>query len=139
MIIPNLPVEGIARAIAFYRGTLGMTLNMVVFPDRTHSLDPDHPCDGAAFAMLEREGSQMMLQTRESLAADLPDETFSPAPGGVIYLRSYNPDDAVARADPECVIKGPFDQWYGMREAYLRDPDGHIVCVAMESDGGGAG
>ena len=132
MIVPNLMVTDMRRSIAFYRDTLGMKLTMTVSPNRDVKMDDDTG-DGAeaAFATLEWRGDQIMLQTVASLAEDVP--AFAPdqepSPGGTIYIRGFHPDTIKDRVALEQVVKGPERSWYGMLELYLRDPDGHIICL----------
>ena len=129
MIIPNLMVRDLGRSVAFYRDGLGMDLVFALGPDRQM---PEAP-EGGVFATLEWEGAQLMLQTVESLAQELP--VFAPGqapmPGGTVYLRGMEPEPVLARLPAEAVIRPPFRQWYGMREAYLRDPDGHVICMGV--------
>ena len=128
-IVPNLMVTDMARSVAFYRDIVGMTLSMAVMPDRAIASDRDG--EGAVFATLEWEGSQLMLQTVESLAQDVPDfdPGQTPSPGGTIYFRGLHPDAVKDRISPDLVVKGPERTWYGMMELYLRDPDGHVICL----------
>lgn len=129
MIVPNLMVSDLKRSLAFYRDVLGMTVTMIISPEREMQTDGDG--EGAAFAALEWDGAQLMLQTATSLSDELPvfrpDQT--PVPAGTVYFRGLHPDSVKDRIAPDQVVKGPFLQWYGMMELYLRDPDGHIVCL----------
>ncbi len=128
MIIPNLLVTDIRRSIAFYRDTLDMTLIMAVSQDR-EILAGD---DGIpAFAILEWNGGQLMLQTAASLADELSqyEADQKPVASGTIYFRDIHPKDVVDRISDNSVIKGPTLQWYGMLEFYFRDPDGYVICV----------
>ena len=129
MIVPNLMVTDMERAIAFYRDVIGMTVTMTLSADQ--QMLSGNSAEGAVFATLEWNGAQLMLQSNASLAAELPvfaaDQT--PVPGGTIYFRGLHPDAVSDRIDADQIVKGPFLQWYGMRELYLRDPDGHIVCL----------
>lgn len=136
MIITNLMVADMVRSIAFYRDVIGMTVKMTVSPDRETEFGAN---DGAnvAFAILEWNGAELMLQTQHSLSQELP--IFAgptmPAPSTAIYVRGLHPDTVKDRVQHANIVKGPFLQWYGMRELYLRDPDGHIVCLtAPEGD-----
>ncbi|NBD95141.1 MAG: hypothetical protein GVY11_01520 [Gammaproteobacteria bacterium] len=72
-----------------------------------------------------------MLQTVASMAAELPvfDPQQAPAPAGTIYFRGLDPDAVLGRVPADRIVKGAVQQWYGMNEVYLRDPDGHIVCL----------
>lgn len=129
MIVPNLMVADMARSLGFYRDVLGMTLTVGVTADRQMVMDPADPA--IVFAVLEWNGAQLMLQTVASMAAELPvfDPQQVPAPAGTIYFRDLDPDAVVGRVPADRIVKGPVTQWYGMKEVYLRDPDGHIVCL----------
>lgn len=124
MIIPNLVVSDMARAVAFYRDVLSMACTMAVTADR--QVTTDGSADAAVFVTMAWNGAQLMLQSRASLDEELPGQEFC-APAGIIYLRGMDPDAVSPPAGS--VVKGPLLQWYGMRELYLRDPDGHILCL----------
>lgn len=131
MIIPNLMVTDMARAIAFYRDVVGLQVTMMISDDRDILKPGDE--NRAVFATLDGLSSQLMLQTVESLADELPmfERGQTPHPAGTIYFRGMDPDEVTARASADQIVKTPFVQWYGMKEAYLRDPDGHIVCIGQ--------
>lgn len=130
MIIPNLAVSDVPRAIAFYTDIIGMALNMTVAADREFAMAPD-AIDHPAFAILEWEGAKLMLQTRESLGADMPDvEICAPNGSSTVYLRGLSPASVLEKLPPVAIITGPTLSWYGMMELYVRDPDGHILCLA---------
>lgn len=129
MIIPNLMVRDIHASIAFYRDVLGFDLVFALDKDKQDHRDPTGK--PIIFATLAWNDAQLMLQTIESLAEELP--VFTPAsqptPSGTIYIRGYHPDQVEGRELGDRVVKPPFLQWYGMKEIYLRDPDGYIVCL----------
>lgn len=129
MIVPNLMVVDLKRSVAFYRDVLGMTLLFVVGPYRQTVMD----ADGGVFATLEWEGGQLMLQTVESLAEELSvfSARQSPGPGGTIYFRGLDPETVLPRLPDGHLIRPPFRQWYGMKEAYITDPDGHVLCLGV--------
>lgn len=130
VIIPNLLVTDMQTSIAFYRDALDMKLVMAVDRDRQMFGEGDD-ASGAVFAILEWNGGQLMLQTAESLSAELQvfEAQQKPAASGTIYFRDLHPKDVLARVSESQVIKGPTLQWYGMMELYLQDPDGYVVCV----------
>jgi catechol 2,3-dioxygenase-like lactoylglutathione lyase family enzyme len=131
MIIPNLLVTDMARSLAFYRDVLGLRVTVLVGADRSVLADGDG--SDAVFATLEGADGQLMLQTAASLADDLP--VFAadqrPQASGTIYFRGVDPDGVAGKVAPEQAVKGPLVQWYGMRELYLRDPDGYIICLGI--------
>ncbi len=136
MIIPNLMVTDMARSVAFYRDGLGMELTMSVTQDRQFSAETF--LDGSVFVTLRWNAADLMLQTRESLAGELPLFTAdaTPPPAGTIYFRGLDPDPVLARLSADALIKGPEMAWYGMLEAYVRDPDGHVLCLGIARGGG---
>ncbi len=133
MIVPNLMCSDMARSVAFWRDRLGFAVTMTVDAARETRFGPDASPATAVFAILEGAGGQLMLQTAASLAEDLP-RAFAGGlpdrPGTAIYLRDLSPDAVAADLPAEALLKGPETSWYGMREVYFRDPDGHVICVA---------
>ncbi|WP_085905829.1 VOC family protein [Kiloniella majae] len=150
MIIPNLMVTDIEKSLNFYKDILGMELVVLVSPQKDVSFEGNGA--GAAFATLEwknqnstsnnkadddnketQSGGQIMLQTAQSLADELSiySPENSPTPSGTIYFRGLDPETIQNKAPQDIVVKGPFQQWYGMNELYLRDPDGYIICVGI--------
>lgn len=127
MIIPNLMVRDLGRAIAFYRDVIGLKLTLTVGADRSVAMG--EIADDAVFATLEGHGGQLMLQTEDSLGAELAPLAggLPPRRSGTIYFRDVDP----AILDGKAVerLKAPETTWYGMREAYVADPDGHIICL----------
>lgn len=136
MIIPNLAVSDVSRSITFYTEVIGMKINMTVAANRQFAMAPETVAR-PAFAILEWEGSKLMLQARESLGRDMPDvEIGVPNSSSTVYLRGLSPASVINHVPPEAIISGPTLSWYGMMELYLRDPDGHILCLAApEGDG----
>ena len=129
MIIPNLMVSDMARSFAFYRGKLGLDLVMAMSPNREVLSQTDGR--DAVFAILSGQDGQLMLQTAASLRAELPQLAVKPGFTGAIYIRGLDPRLVVERVDPGEIVKPLELQWYGMLEAYVRDPDGYIVCAAI--------
>lgn len=128
-IIPNLMVADMPASLGFYRDLLGFEVQFLVAASR--DMRPPETDGDCIFASLKWAGAELMLQTATSLAEDLPGTTPSGSFAGTIYLRGYDPEAALRSVPADCVVKGPFRQWYGMRELYLRDPDGHILCLGV--------
>lgn len=135
MIIPNLMVADLPRSVAFYTDVLGMTVAMSVDAEQRFEMNTLVP--GAVFASLKWGEYELMLQSAESLSAELSvfEGVTHPTPAGTIYFRGMSPDQVLQRASDSQVVKAPFVQWYGMKELYLRDPDGHVLCIGEPSGG----
>ncbi|MFD2205646.1 VOC family protein [Kiloniella antarctica] len=139
MIIPNLMVRDIQQSLGFYRDLLGMKI--VVFVSPANNVSFEGSGQGVAFATLEwkgvegdpASGGQLMLQTPDSLASELDcyAPSSSPTASGTIYFRGFSPDELADKISPDLIIKGPLVQWYGMKELYLRDPDGYVICLGI--------
>jgi uncharacterized glyoxalase superfamily protein PhnB len=142
-LTPNLLVTDVSRSVAFYTDTFEMTLEMSV--DANQNFAPGELVDDAVFAVVSRDGCQLMLQSAASLAEDVPD-AFRPdqsvTPSGTLYFRGLSPDVVRPRVEASQILIEPKTTWYGMYELYLRDPDGHVLCVGSPAEGaapGGAG
>ncbi len=140
MIIPNLMVKDIHQSLAFYKDLLGMEIVVLVSPEREVSFEGNGK--GAAFATLEWKGTardngstggQLMLQTVQSLSDELPSFSSKQTPraSGTIYFRGFAPDKIINKVPEHSIVKGPLQQWYGMKELYLKDPDGYIICLGI--------
>ena len=134
MIVPNLMVRDIARSVTFYRDAMAMTLTMTVSPAREVGWPGE--TNGASFAMLEWDNSQLMLQTFADLAEEPavfgPDHT--PVPSGSIYSRGLHPNTVRDRVTTPDIVKEPQRRWYGMTELYIRDPDGYVICIGAANE-----
>ena len=116
-ITPLLVVADVARSAAWYCDVLG-------FEDPSFSGDPP------VFAMLFRDGHELML--RRGAPGDI-------VPNGRlgawdIYIRVADvasEQQGIERAGGR-LVAGPRDAFYGMREIELDDPDGHRVCLAQD-------
>lgn len=130
MIVPNLMVSDMQASIAFYRDVLAFTLAFAL--DSERGMHDDPVGKPIIFASLKWGQAELMLQTVESLAEDLPvfAKTSKPTASGTILLRGYHPDQVADKDVRAITVKGPIKQWYGMVELYLRDPDGYILCLA---------
>lgn len=133
-IVPNLAVADVERSIAFYRDVLGMRVTMTVDANQNYSME--EPVEKPVFAVLDLEGATLMVQEVGNLAGELPGfpRAVPEQPTGTIYFRMHDPDAVAARARGDQRLKGPEVTWYRMREVYLRDPDGHVVCVGNRAE-----
>lgn len=129
-----LVVADLDRALAFYTGTLGLTLG--------HRSGP--------YAQLATGRTRLALFERGAMATTLGwDELEPPNPRAPTFELGFKVDDVDAayaaltsRGAPGLVE--PTDRPWGQRTAYLRDPDGYLVELAEDLasdddvDGGGS-
>ena len=86
---------------------------------------------------LEPENSssaEFMFQSRKSLEADLPAlKGIAIGASQTLYLRNNDVDEQYASLkDKVEVVQEPITRFYGMREWYMKDPDGYILCFGQE-------
>ncbi len=129
-LCPNLMVSNFANSHRFYTEILDFDVAFMVDSDRNDTNDPHQ----AVFGSLVNEQAELMLQDKRSLMAELPvfGDQFDLKSTSTIYLRGLNPDNVLGKLEKKALIKGPIDQWYGMREVYFRDPDGYIICAGVQ-------
>jgi uncharacterized glyoxalase superfamily protein PhnB len=117
-LTPIHVVESIEPALPFWKA-LGFEIRVEV---------PHGPALG--FVLLGRGASQVMLQTRASVKADVGDTITA---GSVLYL-DVDDVDAALRAVPDATIVVPRRKtFYGAEEVFVQDGAGNVVGFAMQS------
>jgi hypothetical protein len=126
---PILTVEAIEPSLLFWMEGLGF--------EKTNEVPQE---DGTlGFVSLEREGIELMLQTRASVAADLPAlaEEFARGPS-VLFMEI----DSLEGMEEKLLSLGgsiarPRRQtFYGADEIFFYSPGGHVVGLAVFGGGG---
>jgi uncharacterized glyoxalase superfamily protein PhnB len=123
-LTPNLMVDDMPGALAFYRDTLGFE---VVY---------SQPNEATAVWAEPRSGAaSIMPRTRASLSEELPD--LRERGIGATRTLYLTVDDAVTfdglyerTCGARTVIKEPFTTFYGAREFCLRDSEGYLLAFA---------
>jgi len=119
-ITPILFVDAIEPSLEFWVGRLQFeTIAEVPEGDRL------------GFVILKKGDSEIMLQTRESIKKDA-----NAASGDILsltsclYIEVDSFKDAIERIRGAEVLVPQRDTFYGMREIYVREPQGQIVGFA---------
>jgi lactoylglutathione lyase len=127
-VTPNLIVTDIERSVAFYRDRLGFTQLTQV---------PDQP--PYVFVWMQRGGANVFLNARGPAAEELPLWAERPVGGTASLFFALEADsvaegiDALfASVSPHATVVMPLkDQFYGMREFGILDPDGYVIFFAQ--------
>lgn len=118
---PVVYVRDVPQALRFYEGLLGFA------PQYRHPPDGD-----AVFVSLRRDEAELGLvhesSPRHFLGIELGD---GPRFELFVYVDDVDATAAAAREAGFDVAREPEDQPWGERVAFLRDPDGNPVTVAM--------
>lgn len=119
-ITPIHTVDQIEPTLDFWEGKLGFRRTAEV----PHG-------GGLGFVMLEKDGSQMMLQTFASVADDMP-SIMNRVKGSatVLYVVVDSLDSALKCLDGMEFIVPPRETFYGAREVVVASPSGHLTVFA---------
>ena len=128
-VVPNLIVSDIDRSTAFYRDVLGFSVVATV------------PEQGPlVFAWLQRDDVSIFLNSAAGVAHDLPALAARPVGGTATLFVTLEADDTgsgidtifstVSAAAP--VVMPLKNQFYGMREFAIEDPDGYVLFFAQK-------
>lgn len=134
MIFPNIMVKDVITTARFYRDIIGMKVMFYAGADQSVFEDGNETGHDIVFAMLELNGAQLGLQEVKSLSEEIPQAvpTETPTMTGSIYFRETDTAAIQQRASQNQILKNPVTSWYGMREMYLTDPDGYVICCAEQ-------
>jgi uncharacterized glyoxalase superfamily protein PhnB len=137
-LTPNLMVGNVGETVEFYRQHLGFRLVMAV-PEGQDGILTEIPEQvDLVYALVQNGGVELMLQAEKSLKEDVP--AFAGMKIGAsiaLYIEVDGIDNMYKAIRPEVeIVKELFTTWYGMREFYLRDNNGYILCLAEHHDTG---
>ncbi len=119
-VTPLLVVDRIEPSLRFYE-KLGYTA-VISVPHEDH----------LGFVLLAQDLGQIMLQTRSSLAADLPAISRTGV-ASLLYVDVESLDAALTDAAGTSEVLVPArTTFYGAREAFVREPSGQIIGFAEE-------
>ena len=121
--VPVLQVADVERSVRWYGDVLG-------FAAETFPAAPPY-----SFAILTRDGAELMLQCGAPPRGGTPDPEFLWS----VYLRTLGAvilDVAVSVAAKTPILRGPERMFYGLVEIEVCDPDGYRVCVSGDAPAG---
>ena len=118
--VPVLRVASVARSMAWYVDVLGF------------SPDPVGPPDNPFFAILRRDGVEIMYQTRASVIEDHPGSAGELDGHSIVLFITVDSLDEVEKALAGApVVKHRHDTFYGSTEIYVREPGENTVGFAQ--------
>jgi uncharacterized glyoxalase superfamily protein PhnB len=134
-VTPNLVVSSVERSLAFYRDVLGFSVSATV-PEASPA--PSAVEGPYAFAWMQRDGVSVFLNSVESVH-EHPDLAARPIGGTATLFITIDADDPASGIDMLFaaisarvrVVMGLKDQFYGMREFGIEDPDGYVIFFAQ--------
>lgn len=132
-VTPLITVEEIEPCLPFWTEKLGFEVPVTV----PHE-------DKTGFAILQKDGVELMYQSRASIDADLGD---AGAPAGLgremergtstLFIEVEALDDVLPALEDVEVLVPRRKTFYGMDEIFVRPPCGTVVGFAAQAEGGG--
>lgn len=121
-LTPVLVVEHVEPCLRFWSAALGFKLtNEVPGPD-----------GALVFASLEKDGIEIMYQTRASVLAERAGAARELDGHSVVLFLEVADLDAIEKAlDGAPIVKPRHRTFYGSSEIYLREPGGNVVGFAQ--------
>ena len=121
-LTPVIIADAVEPGIAFWTDRLGFTIsNQVPGPDGK-----------LIFASAEKDGIEVMYQTRASVLADQPDTARDLDGHSVALFNTVTDLDKIEKAVAGApVVKARHETFYGSTEIYVREPAGNTVGVAQ--------
>jgi len=116
---PLLRVERIEPSLSFWVDRLG-------FQKVTEVMEGD----SLGFVILSKGHVEIMIQSRASLANDLPVLSVGALAPSVVYIGVTSLDEVAPKLAVSDIIVPKRTTHYGMDEIWVREPGGHVVGFA---------
>ena len=131
-LAPNFAVHDIEKTVAFYRDVLGFKLEMAVPEDKSGVEQELTERKKYIYAMMSRDGVEVMFQRTDSIGEDVPPLKGVPIGASVSFYIEVEDINALYREiKPKAgVVKELETVWYGMQEFYIKDCNGYILGFA---------
>jgi len=124
-ITPILIVDEIEPSLKFWVDKLGFEKTVEV---------PEG--DKLGFVLLQKDGTEVMLQSRESIKKDAGGASAAILElGSSLYIEVDDFGDALKRVKGAEVLVPERVTFYGMREIFVREPGRHVVGFAAPGAG----
>jgi len=121
-LCPLLQVFDMPTAVHFYRDVLGFEVGST-----------SGPGDNFGWGLLKFGGTELMLNTAydDDARPPAPDPARVAAHGDtILYFGCEDLDGAYQHLRAHGLdVNEPKVAWYGMKQLYLKDPDGYAICL----------
>jgi uncharacterized glyoxalase superfamily protein PhnB len=122
-ITPVLAVPEVEPCVKFWVERMGFKVTAEV---------PDGNTVG--FAMLERDGVELMYQSYHSIEGDNPTiATLARKGSSFLYVEVNNLDDVIGAMKGAEIAVPLRKTFYGMKELGVKDPAGHVITFAQKT------
>ena len=117
-LTPNVFTSDLHRSLEFYRGVLGFAVTVTV-PDAAPFV----------FAWLQRDGVSVFLNDLEAARHEDPNVPFVVGQSGIsMFIHLEGVEELWSQVKDRAPVVMPLkQQWYGMTEFSVADPDGYVI------------
>jgi uncharacterized glyoxalase superfamily protein PhnB len=117
-LTPNLMVEDVRRTMDFYQAVLGFEVLSTV-----------EDAGEVGFAIMQRDGVEIMFQSRKSLSENVPALTGSSIGASQTFYIEVTDIATLYQQikDKVTIVVDMHDTFYGTKEFYFRDINGYIL------------
>ena len=88
---------------------------------------------GIGFAILVKDGAELMVQTRTSMGNDMPAIQDFTRPGANVYIEVADFNDLLKRVQGAPVVVPVRTTFYGMKEIVVKDPGGNVIVFSAKA------
>jgi lactoylglutathione lyase len=131
-ITANIIVSNVNETLDFYEEVLGFSLVMAVTEGSQQVVTVRDAATPLGFVIIRRDDMDLMLQSRKSLAKELPSLATSTV--GTSFTLYIQADDIEALykgiKDKAEIVEDLRATFYGAQEFCIRDSGGHILTFA---------
>lgn len=121
-LTPVLIVDRVEACIGFWTERLGFTMTNEV----------PGPGNALVFASVEKDGIEVMLQTRASVIAERADAANELGGHSIVLFVEVDDLDALERALAGTeIVKPRHRTFYGSNELHVREPGGNVIGFAQ--------
>ncbi|GAB7089496.1 VOC family protein [Marinifilum fragile] len=135
-LTPNFQVKDIKETVNFYQSVLGFSLIMAV-PETQDAIE-QFVADNKeyVYALVSKDKVEMMFQRSDSFKSDVKmAKDISLGASVSFYMEIDGLDNFYDEIkDKVSEITEPKLAWYGMKEFYVKDPNGYILGFAEKSE-----
>lgn len=119
-ITPVLIVDQVEASLGFWAGRMGFEKVLDVPAE-----------DGLSFAILVKDGAEVMLQSKSSVLRDEP--KFVGQTRSALFVEVEDFEDVKKRLEGYPIAMPERDTFYGMKEIGVFEPGGHTVVFAVKT------
>ncbi len=135
-LVPNFAVQNIKDTVVFYQEHFGFKLIEAVSEslDGTDKVLADNK--EYLFAMMKKDNIELMFQRSDSFKADVVlSETDKIGASASFYMHAEGIDELYAYLKGKKLEMTELKTtWYGMKEFYIKDLNGYILCFAEKAE-----